>query len=251
MVLLLITTLVSPAAASPEYLVYDLAEVLTLDEDWALENRARAISDRFNLDVVILTLPDMEGYTDAFELAMDYYDDFEYNTNGVMLLSCPSARKVAVIAHGTGNRAFTDYGKDVILDNYLVPHLKNDDIYAAASAFLDRAEDFLARAEADNPFDRKTDPDKKDEYFWYKLLFTLFFPFFIAVMLCERWKKQMKTAAVARVADAYIPAGGFNLTGQQDQFLYRTETRTKIEKSSSSGGTTTNDRGYSGSSRSY
>ncbi|HHX62114.1 MAG TPA: TPM domain-containing protein, partial [Epulopiscium sp.] len=59
---------------------------------------------------------------------------------------------------------------------------------------------------------------------------------------------QMKTAVSQRAADSYIPSGGFNLTMQADQFLYRTEIRTKIEKDSSSGGSSTDSDGYSSSS---
>jgi len=251
LVLLFSVIMVPTAFAADYYLVYDIAEVFTEHEFDELEDRAQEISIKYNLDVVIITIDEMYDYDDSFELAMDIYDDWEFDTNGVFLLLCTEDRDVAVIAHGYGNTAFTDYGKDVMLDRYIIPELKGNNHYAAAAAFLDKAEDYLSQAKAGTPFDRATDPDKKDEYFWYKILFTLFFPLFIAFMLCERWRKQMKTAVAARAADQYIPEGGFKLTNQQDQFLYRTETRVKVESSSSSGGTTTNSRGYSGSSRKY
>ena len=249
--LMLAVTLAPAVFAADYFLIYDTAEVFTEAEFDKLEDQAQAISDEYGLDVVIITTDDMYGYDDSFELAMDYYDEFEFDTNGVLLLVCTEDRDVAIIAHGTGNEAFTDYGKDVMLDRYIVPELKNNKNYAAAMVFLDKAEDFLALANNGEPFDKDTDPDKEDEFFLYKLLFTLLAPLLIAYILCAMWKGQMKTAKIARVADAYIPAGGFHLTGQQDQFLYRTETREKIERESSSGGTSVNSRGYSGSSRKY
>ena len=54
-------------------------------------------------------------------------------------------------------------------------------------------------------------------------------PILIALIVCTIWKRQMKTARLARTADNYIPTNGFNLTGKTDQFLYRTTTRRKIE----------------------
>ena len=58
----------------------------------------------------------------------------------------------------------------------------------------------------------------------------------------------MKTAVLARGARNYIPQNGFSLAVQEDRFLYRTETRQKIEKPSSSEGTTTRSSGSSGRS---
>ena len=58
--------------------------------------------------------------------------------------------------------------------------------------------------------------------------------FLIALLICLAWRSKMKTAKIARSADNYIPDGGFKLTGHGDIFLYRTVTRTKIEKASSS-----------------
>jgi len=250
--LLFSLALMPVAFAADYYLVHDEAEVFTEKQDSELEIRAQEISDKYGLDVVVITTANMHGYNDSFELAMDFYDELEFDTNGVLLLICTTDRDVAVIAHGSGNTAFTDYGKDVMLDKHIVPRLKGNKYYAAASVFLDKAEDYLSQAKAGTPFDRNTDFDNEDEYFWYKLLFTLLAPFAIAFVLCIKWKEDMKTAVEARAADQYIPAGGFQLTGQQDQFLYRTVTRVKIERSSSSGGgTTTNSRGYSGSSRKY
>jgi len=114
----------------------------------------------------------------------------------------------------------------------------------------DKAEEFPDTEKEGAPFDVYSDPDEKDDLFLFKVLATVLVPLIIAFVVCSGWKSKMETAVEARCADQYIPAGGFNLTVQQDQFLYRTETRTKIEKppSSSGGGTTAGNRGPSGKS---
>lgn len=49
-------------------------------------------------------------------------------------------------------------------------------------------------------------------------------------------------------AGAYLTAGSVVITGREDYFTHTTETRTKIEKSSGSGGTTVDSDGFSGKS---
>ena len=69
-----------------------------------------------------------------------------------------------------------------------------------------------------------------------KLLIAILPALIIAAIVCLSWRAKMKTARIARTADNYIPAGGFKLTGQTDQFLYRTKTERKINTGSSSPG---------------
>ncbi|MDR0490798.1 MAG: hypothetical protein LBH28_06100 [Oscillospiraceae bacterium] len=69
-----------------------------------------------------------------------------------------------------------------------------------------------------------------------KLAIVILIPILIALLICSGWKRKMKTAVIARSADNYIPNDGFKLTEKGDQFLYRTTTRTKIERQSSSSG---------------
>jgi len=157
-------------------------------------------------------------------------------------------RDYALIAYGFGNTAFTDYGKDVMLDNHILPLLRNNRYNEAFSAYLDKAEEYLAMARDGTPFDRHNDPNATDTSYMLKLGVIIIIPLLIAFIVCSIWKSQMKTAVLARTACNYIPPGGFQLTNQEDVFLYRTTQRIKIERSSSSGGTTTDSRGFSGRS---
>ena len=81
-----------------------------------------------------------------------------------------------------------------------------------------------------------TEEDSSD--FLIKLAVVVLVPIIIAAIVCSIWKSQMKTAVIAKTASNYIPPGGFKLTNKADTFLYRTQTRTKIQTSSSSSGTT-------------
>lgn len=54
--------------------------------------------------------------------------------------------------------------------------------------------------------------------------------------------------ALKTKADTYLIAGSVEITGREDHFTHTTETRTKIEKSSGSGGTTVDSDGFSSKS---
>ena len=69
--------------------------------------------------------------------------------------------------------------------------------------------------------------------------------FVIAVGLSSR---LMKSVSAKTKADAYLTAGNVEITGREDHFTHTTETRTKIERDSGSGGTTVDSDVFSGKS---
>jgi len=242
----------SAAFAAELELVEDVAGILTPSEQHGLLGRAETISKKYKCDVAIIIIEEMTDDDGAYEWARYIYDKYDFgygaDKSGVLLFLSMDKRDYALIAYGYGNTAFTDYGKDVMLDKHILPLLKENKYHEAFSAYLDKAEEFLQTARDGAPFDRGSDPGSATIAFFIKLAVTVLLPILIALIVCTMWKKQMKTAVTARAAANYIPAGGFNLTGQTDMFLYRTQTRTSVQTSSSSGGTTKDSRGYSGRS---
>jgi len=254
---LLLTTILTAAASAADIdLVTDITGTLTDSQKNQLNERAERISQQYRCDVAIVVLNDLDVYRDAKLLAEDVFVEFSFGygpeKSGVLLLLSlaggPGNRDYALVAYGFGNTAFTDYGKDVMLDNHILPLLANNRYYDAFSVYLDKAEEFLRMARDGTPFDRHTDPEAQGMSVAVKLAIVILIPLLIAFLICSVWKSQMKTARIAATACNYIPPGGFQLTGSADTFLYRTVTRTKVQSSSSSGGTTTNSRGFSGRS---
>ena len=240
----------APAASATQWvLVEDLADILTYEEWEDLLERAERISEKYRCDVVIFTIDEMTDRDGAYTWARDIYEECGYGygseKSGIMFFLSMAERDFALVAFGYGHTAFTDYGKDVMLDDHILPLLKNDRFYEGFSAYLDKAEEFLALARDGTPFDI----DNSSEELLIKLAVVIILPLLIAQIFCTRWKNQMKTAVAARAATNYIPTGGFNLTGQADMFLYRTQESRKVERQSSSrGGTTIDSRGFSGRS---
>jgi len=254
---LLLALAISPAAyAAEQNLVTDFSGVLTPGQREDLLARAETISARYRCDVAVAVVERMSA-GDIETSAHDYYDDngFGYGpeSGGLLLYLSVGDREITLAAKGYGNTAFTDYGRDVILDAYILPQLLEDNYYGAFSAYLDISEEFLAMAREGRPFDWNTDPAYAGEETSVKLAVVIILPLLIAFITCSIWKSKMKTAKIAKTACNYIPEGGFKLTGSADMFIYRTVTRVKIESNSSSsrGGSSVNSRGFSSSSRKF
>lgn len=174
------------------------------------------------------TIDSLEAYVDAFyeEYDLGYGDD----RNGIVLLleigDVPGERDYLMNTHGASASVFEGSTMERVLDDHVVPLFKvaflNGNFYNVADVFLDEVESEFAL-------------DYKVRLI-VKLADVILVPAFIAWIVCWRWKRRMKTAALARTADNYIPVNGFRLTGQQDTFLYRTVTSTMKPKSSSPSG---------------
>ena len=270
MTLTLCFTLTLPALAAELDAVTDQAGLLTEEERRGLNDRAEELAEQYQCALYVVTLDDM-GDEDAYEFATELYTEYDLGygseKSGLLLLLSMAERDYALIAYGYGNTAFTDYGKDVLLDDHVLPLLGENDYYGGFSAYLETAGEYLSMARDGTPFDVSADPQNgetgglpgtgigsgyDETELLPRLAVVILLPLLIAGGLCLYWKSQMKTAVSARTADRYIPENGFQLTGKQDTFLFRTETRRRIEKSSSgggfSGGTTVGSGGFSGKS---
>ena len=195
-----------------------------------------------------------------------------------MLMLATKSRLVSIVAQGFGNDAFTDYGKDTILDDFMIPHLKNSNWVNAVYAFMEKADEYLELATAGKPFDiwipdptisgsssGNTEQISGNNTTYYeedltmKYVIIVAVPVLIALIMCQVWSGQMKTAVVQRAAAQYVVGGGLALNEQSDTFTHRTETRRAKPKPQStssssgghSGGTTVSSSGRSGSSRSF
>ena len=250
LVLMLLLINAASALAADRDPVVDQALCLTGEEQGELDGLARKITKQYQCQVAIVTVNDMEG-DDAYALAREVYETYGFgfgsDKSGLLLFLSMEKRDYALVAYGYGNTAFTDHGKDVMLKQHVLPLLGEEEYYRAFKAYLKTSETYLAMARDGSPFDVDTDPEYGRTQFWIKLAVTILLPLLIAAVLCLFWKSRMKTAVAARAADHYIPEDGFILTGQEDQFLFRTETRRKIEKRSS-GGTDIDSDGFSGRS---
>ena len=248
--ILLLTLLALPVQASEYDFIHDDAMLITATKAAQLEDTAAEISARYGCGVYIVTMWDYTLYGNTVrEAAENYYILYELglgsDDNGVMLLLSMAERDYALIAHGNiANRAFTDYGKDVLSDAFL-DEFRYDDWAGGFADYLSASEDLLDSEAAGTPVDVA---DRGG--LGLTLIMVLLIPAVIAGIACAIMASSMKSARSKTHANEYRKE--VHLTRRDDRFITRTVVRQKIESSSgsssSSGGTRVNSGGFSGRS---
>ena len=247
--LILMLSAAMQVSASEYRFVYDESDVLTADEERLLEDYASEISTQYGCGIYIVTVRDYWEYggsvRDAAEnIFLDNGFGLGSEADGVMLLLSMAERDYALIAHGSlGNRAFTDYGKDLLSGEFL-DDFRYDDWFDGFEDYIAVSADFLQAESEGTPVDRGGSGGSGG----ISGVFFLLIPAAVAGVSCGAMAASMKTARVKRNADDYILRKGIRITGRHDRFVNRTVVRQKIENQSSSGGTRVNSRGFSGKS---
>lgn len=259
LILLIVPVFAVPAGAVGDFPVMDSAELLSVDQQAELERRALDLSSTYGCGVYICTVEAMEIGDDsdaAMTTAKQIYRDYDLGMggekSGMLLFLSMETRKYALIAYGGGNTVLTDYGREKMLENYILPELADNDWYDAFSAYLDRAEVYLRMADEGEPYDVNHDPDKKPSAVLLAAIFGVL-PAGVTGIFCGTNYSKLKNAKEQHDADYYIPEGGANITFQDDRFLYEDEVRVydPPDDDNDSGGTSVGSDGFSGSSGSF
>lgn len=254
-VLTMIMSMTVTAFASEGYYenVFDTAEILTDEETAKFEAKAAEITDHYGIGVYICTIPNLSDYgftkDQAYDCAKSIYTNYGLGVgddqSGIMLLLSMSERKFALIAHGKGNQALTDYGNEKMHKAFL-DDFGNDDLATGFGDYLEKADQYLGLWAEGKPFDEGSDPDS--------LAWLLCLAIGIGVGLlggliyCWHLKAQMLTAVIATDAEGYEAENGVTITVSEDTFTHTTTEVRVIEKESRSGGTSIDSDGFSGSS---
>lgn len=211
-------------AESP--LLVDQADLLTISEETTLITKLSSLSNKYNVDVAIVTTDGLGGTT-AADMAEYLYDELEYGTgsekSGVMMLVSLEERDWAVHVHGVGEDAIGDSEMQAIMDE-VMPYLSNDDFYSAFNAFADKC-DYYINGEI-NGFPFK---------FARNLIIALVIGFIVAFIATSIMKGKLKSVRFQNQAADYVKAGSMNVTLSSDFFLYRNITRTARPQNNSSG----------------
>lgn len=236
--------------------ISDEAGILTEEERSDLEARAQALAEQYQFAVNIITVQDYTQYnsTSVYEAAKTIYLDrglgYGSNHDGVLLLLSMQTRKYANIAYGTGNYAFTDYGKEK-MDEQFLDNFKEDDWFGGFSDYLQVSEKYLRMAADGNPFDTNSEPDLVA--ILLQVAVRALIPLAIALIYVFKLSSDMKSVAPAQDAEEYLDVDSVHLRVNQDIFTHTTRVETKIERNrdSGGGGTSVDSSGFSGTSGSF
>ena len=226
--LLLITFAAVPALAT-SYMdgpkVLDDADLLTSGEQAELKQRLDQMSEKYECDVVAVTVPTLE------DMNSEEYSDYLFNIMNygmwndgkcIMLLVCMEYRDWALTPYGDASKYFPLSVQDEMIGNFK-PYLSQGDIYSAFCAFADDCE---------HAFEDYGRIQLKPLWIVAALAVGVVIAF-IAVLIM---KSQLKSVRFQPGANSYLRSGSMNVTQRRDIFLYSTVTRTPKPKNNSSGG---------------
>lgn len=242
--LLLLAAPLPALAAQPK--IVDEAWLLTEDQVLALEEKAQDLTDRYGMDVVIVTM-DSIGYTDIETYADDYYDHNGYGIgpdySGILLMISMEYREWAISTCGEAIYCFTDYGIESLFSE-MAWYLSEDEFYLALDAYLSAMPQYFEAYERGEPIDGYSggydgpgsyEPGTKEDIVYYPehkkpSFFTVFATSLVIGLVAGGigllfLRSQMKTVRRQAGAHSYIAQDTASLTRMQDIYLYSNVSR--------------------------
>lgn len=229
-VFMLALSLISVSAAEHPSYVVDGANVLTDSEEARLSSKLENISNKFSVDIAVVTVESLGGELPAvFAEDYYYYNGYGYGEerDGIMLLFSAEVvdggRDYYVYCNGLGYDAVYDEEED--LTDAILGYLRNDDFVNAFNVFADECEYYVNIEINGVPFSVGKN-----------LAISLAIGFVVALISVSTMKGKLKTVHFQTGAQQYQKYGSLNITDSRDIFLYKTVTSRQRPKSNSSGG---------------
>ncbi len=143
--------------------------------------------------------------------------------DGLILLLSMAERDFALFVYGDqAEYAFNGDGQ-LALEEQFLPWFQQNDWYGGFLAYAETCQEFLALAAAGEPVRVSPGP---------LIAVAVVISFLLALAVVGILRIGMKNVRRENQANRYV-AGKLELTGRRDQFTHKTQTRRKIESSSS------------------
>ena len=222
------TSICSVFAASGMPRLVDGADLLSDKEEIELLNKLDEISERQQVDIVVVTVNSLKGAS-PMEYANNFYDNNGYGfgdeNDGILFLISMEERDWYISTTGYGIIAITDAGLEYMSEKFL-DDLSEGEFATAFTTFADLCDDFITQAHMDKSYDVNNLPQKP---FWFvgNFLITFGIGFVISLIITGIMKSKLKTVRSQSAADIYVKKGSMQITGKNDLFLYRHVDRRK------------------------
>ena len=209
--------------------VVDEADILTADEEKALDAKLAAVEQSHKVRILVGTMKDTGGAA-LGKVANNVVDQIPGENGTIVLLLSMKERDWYISTDNKMRTRITDgKGVDYLAGEFL-PDLKEGKYAAAFTAFAATTDEMLTYYEKEGePYDPANAFNLMA--LGIALACALILGGTIYYVLYE-YESNVRSAAEA---DAYLNQDSFQLTRSEDDFLYTTVTRRTKEKSSSSG----------------
>lgn len=228
----------------------DEAGLLTDSEGRELLEQLNEISERQQVDVVVVTVNSLEGAS-AMEYADDFYDRNGYGfgdeEDGILFLISMGERDWCMSTSGFGITAFTDAGMEYISE-IILSDLSEGDYMWAFTIFADMCDDYITEARNGEPYDVDHLPNEPLALL-FCLVMALAVGFVIALIVTGIMRLSLRSVYSKTEADSYVKKGSLKLTTENDLYLYkRVDRREKPkEENKDTSGTSSSTRSSGGS----
>ena len=229
-------------AATPLRLVDD-ANLLTPSERTKLLALLNEISERQEMDIVVVTVDSLGGKTPR-AYADDYYDGSGYRADGILLLIAMDSRDYYISTSGYCITALSN-SKINSISNRFVGDLSSGKYASAFTTFAELCDDYISDTKSGGVSDRgdTTTPNHSsgqsttgasDFPLGQNILISLAVGFVIAFIATAVMRSKLKSVRPKSGAADYVKEGSFRLTRSNDFFLYRTVSRVAKPKDNGS-----------------
>ena len=229
-VLFMCITLSVPALADQNTKrLHDNADLLTESEEKSLTDRLDSVSEKYKVDVIIVTVETVGNYTSDMYINK-FYDENNYGYgsghDGVLLLVAMKERDYRILSNGLGAQAISPDDIEDIGDD-ISSYLTDGEYVEAFNTYIDDCE-YQINGEINGfPFN-----------FVKSILISLGIGLVVALIATTIMWSQLKSVARQLNATEYTKKGSMKVTTSNDIFLYRTlekhEKDNDDDKSSSS-----------------
>ena len=240
--IILLSVLSLPVNASGLPRLMDSANLLTVDEEASVLAKLNEVSEKHQMDIVVVTV---DGITDGrtiTEFADDYFDYNGYgqgdDRDGILLAVDMGMREAWMSTSGYCITAFTDAGIDFISEEVKLDMSGGFYEYAFLD-FADWCDKFITQAKTDLPYDIGNMPEVPFEVF-ASLIIAVVVGVIIATVSIIVMRCQLISVKRQVSATNYKKSGSLNIVNSNEYFLYRNVNRIRRQtQSSSSGGSRT------------
>ena len=243
-VLLLVSVSMQISAVGSYPRLTDEADILTDTEETEIIELLDEISQRWQVDIVICTVPSI-GEHSAMEYADNLFEDRFYgmgdDRNCILLMVSIEYGDWHITTAGYGIKAVTDVGIDYIGD-VIVPMLSDGEFAEAFHEYAAICDQFIEMARSGNPFDADDLP-KEPFPAVRNFIICLAIGLVAAWIMTGKKKAQLITVRRQTAAKNYTKEGSLKIDESKDLFLYKTVTRRERADNSGSSSTHTTKSG--------
>lgn len=236
--------------------VYDFSNILTDEEEQKLTDRMNSFTEKYKIDIVILT--DNYQYTEDSQnttFATDFYDYNDFGINyekydGVMLFRNTYEQNPYFDAYSFGNAQLYFY--DTRLSNtldYIYDDIHSEAYYSGFNKFIDKMEEYYNEGKLTDYYVDESgflQKQKTASYYLKMIGLSMLIALVITGIIIYILIKKNKMVLKATKATAYMNKEKSKITNVQDNFITSNTTSYVISSDTSSGGGHSSSGGSSG-----